>query len=49
MMLVVFDKIATGGSASIKEDKNPPPKQQSIVLNQDAIGLRDATSTAPII
>lgn len=46
-IFVPFARNATGGSASINEDKTEPPKQQSIALNQQATGLRTDTSTAP--
>ena len=38
-MLVLLDKGATGGSASMSPDRTAPPKQKSMELNQQAKGL----------
>lgn len=45
--LVLLDKGATGGSASIIPDSTAPPKQKSMELNQQANGLTLDTSRAP--
>lgn len=45
--LVLFDKGATGGSASMIPDSTAPPKQKSMELNQQAKGLTLETSRAP--
>lgn len=45
--LVLLDKGATGGSASIIPDSTAPPKQKSMELNQQANGLTLETSRAP--
>lgn len=45
--LVVLERGATGGSASMSPDRMAPPKQKSIELNQQAKGLRWATSNTP--
>lgn len=46
-ILVLLDKGATGGSASIIPDSTAPPKQKSMELNQQANGLTLETSRAP--
>lgn len=46
-MLVLLDKSATGGSASMIPDSRAPPKQKSMELNQQANGLTLETSRAP--
>lgn len=45
--LVLFDKGATGGSASMIPDSTAPPKQKSMELNQQAKGLALETPRAP--
>lgn len=45
--LVLLDKGATGGSASMIPDSTAPPKQKSMELNQQANGLTLETSRAP--
>lgn len=45
--LVLLDKGATGGSASMSPDSTAPPKQKSRELNQQASGLTLETSRAP--
>lgn len=45
--LVLLDKGATGGSASMTPDSTAPPKQKSMELNQQAKGLTLETSRAP--
>lgn len=44
---MLFDKGATGGSASMIPDSTAPPKQKSMELNQQAKGLTLETSRAP--
>lgn len=45
--LVLLDKGATAGSASMIPDSTAPPKQKSMELNQQAKGLTLETSRAP--
>lgn len=45
--LVLLDRGATGGSASMMPDSTAPPKQKSMELNQQANGLTLETSRAP--
>lgn len=45
--LVLLDKGATAGSASMTADSTAPPKQKSMELNQQAKGLTLETSRAP--
>lgn len=45
--LVLLDKGATAGSASMIADSTAPPKQNSMELNQQAKGLTLETSRAP--
>lgn len=45
--LVLLDKGATGGSASMIPDSTAPPKQKSMELNQQARGLALETPRAP--
>lgn len=46
--LVLLDKGATTGSASMMADSTAPPKQKSMELNQQAKGLTLETSRAPV-
>lgn len=46
--LVLLDRGATGGSASMTPDSTAPPKQKSMELNQQAKGLTLETCRAPV-